>query len=149
MRPKIVVVGSSNTDMVGGSQHLPARGERVLGHKFIMTAGGKGANQAVAAARLGAEVVFVARLGRDLFGDRALAVFQAEGIKPAYIARDDGEASGVALIVVDTAAENLIAVAPGANGRLSPEDVRAAEPAIKETHGVLLQLEIPLPAVAT
>ena len=149
MRPKIVVVGSSNTDMVVRSEHLPARGETVLGQKFIMTAGGKGANQAVAAARLGAEVVFVARLGRDLFGDRALAGYQAEGINTAYIARDDGEASGVALIVVDSAAENLIAVAPGANGRLSPEDVRAAEPAIKEAKGVVLQLEIPLAAVRT
>ncbi len=149
MRPRIVVVGSSNTDMVVRAEHLPVRGETVLGQKFIMTAGGKGANQAVAAARLGAEVVFVARLGRDLFGDRALTGYQAEGIDTAYIARDDGEASGVALIVVDSAAENLIAVAPGANGRLSPEDVRAAEPAITEAQAVLLQLEIPLAAVRT
>ena len=94
MRPKIVVVGSSNTDMVVRSEHLPARGETVLGQKFIMTAGGKGANQAVAAARLGAEVVFVARLGRDLFGDRALAGYQAEGINTAYIVRDDERSFG-------------------------------------------------------
>ena len=116
MRPKIVVVGSSNTDMGVRSEHLPVCGETVLGQKFIMTAGGKGANQAVAAARL----------GRDLLGDRALAGYQAEGINTACIVRDDDEASGVALIVVDSAAENIIAVAPGANGRLSPEDVRAA-----------------------
>jgi len=145
--PKIVVVGSANTDMVVRSEHLPLPGETVLGGKFIMTAGGKGANQAVAAARLGAEVTFVARLGRDVFGDRSLAGYQAEGISTAYIARDAEEASGVALIVVDEAAENIITVAPGANGRLSIEDVRAAEPAIKEADGVLLQLEIPLEAV--
>lgn len=146
-RPKIVVVGSANTDMVVRSEHLPLPGETVLGGKFIMTAGGKGANQAMAAARLGAEVTFVARLGRDVFGDRSLAGYQAEGIKTDYIVRDDEEASGVALIVVDEAAENIIAVAPGANGRLSPEDVRAAEPAIKEADCMLLQLEIPLETV--
>jgi ribokinase len=112
-----------------------------------MTAGGKGANQAVAAARLGAGVTFVARLGRDVFGDRSLAGYQVEGINTDYIVRDDEEASGVALIVVDEAAENIITVAPGANGRLSPDDVRAAEAAIAEADSVLLQLEIPLEAV--
>jgi ribokinase len=147
MRPKIVVVGSSNTDMVVRSEHLPVRGETVLGEEFIMTAGGKGANQAVAAARLGVEVTFVARLGRDVFGERLLAGYQAEGIKTDYIVRDDVEASGVALIVVDRAAENIIAVAPGANGCLSLDDVRAAGPAIEEADCVLLQLEIPLAAV--
>ncbi len=147
--PKVVVVGSSNTDMVVRTEHLPLPGETVLGGKFVMTAGGKGANQAVAAARLGAEVSFVARLGRDLFGDQALANYQAEGINTRYIARDDDETSGVALIVVDHAAENIIAVAPGANGRLSPDDVRAAEPAIKAADGLLLQLEIPLETVRT
>ncbi len=146
-RPKIVVVGSSNTDMVVRTEHLPMRGETVLGEKFIMTAGGKGANQAVAAARLGAEVTFVARLGRDLFGEQALAGYQAEGINTAYMVRDDDEPSGVALIVVDRQAENIITVAPGANKRLSAEDVRAAESAIREADGVLLQLEIPLTTV--
>jgi ribokinase len=146
-RPKIVVVGSANTDMVVRTEHLPLPGETVLGGKFIMTAGGKGANQAVAAARLGAEVTFVARLGRDVFGDRSLAGYQAEGIKTAYIVRDEEEASGVALIVVDAAAENIITVAPGANGHLSPADVYAAEQAIAEADGVLLQLEIPLETV--
>ena len=147
MRPKVVIVGSSNTDMVVRTEHLPLRGETVLGEKFIMTAGGKGANQAVAAARLGAAVTLVARLGRDLFGEQALADFRTEGINADYIARDDEEASGVALIVVDHKAENIIAVAPGSNGRLSPADVEAAEPAIKDAYCVLLQLEIPLPAV--
>lgn len=146
-RPKIVVVGSANTDMVVRAEHLPLPGETVLGGKFIMTAGGKGANQAVAAARLGADVAFVARLGRDVFGDRSLAGYQAEGINTDYIVRDDEEASGVALIVVDAKAENIITVAPGANGRLSSDDVYAAERAIAEADSVLLQLEIPLETV--
>jgi len=147
MRPKIVIVGSSNTDMVVRAEHLPVQGETVLGEKFIMTAGGKGANQAVAAARLGADVTFVARLGRDMFGDNALAGFQAEGIHTDYIVCDDEEMSGVALIVVDHNGENIITVAPGSNGRLSPADVFAAEAAIQTADCVLLQLEIPLEAV--
>jgi ribokinase len=147
MRPKLVIVGSSNTDMVVRAEHLPLPGETVLGEKFIMTAGGKGANQAVAAARLGADVTFVARLGRDMFGDKALAGFEAEGVHTAYIVRDDEEVSGVALIVVDRKAENIITVAPGSNGRLSPPDVTAAEAAIEAADCVLLQLEIPLEAV--
>jgi ribokinase len=147
MRPKIVIVGSSNTDMVVRAERLPVHGETVLGEKFIMTAGGKGANQAVAAARLGADVTFVARLGRDMFGDKALAGFEAEGIHTDYIVRDNEEMSGVALIVVDRKAENIITVAPGSNGRLAPLDVAAAEPAIIDADCVLLQLEIPLEAV--
>jgi ribokinase len=147
MGPRIVIVGSSNTDMVVRVEQLPLRGETVLGEKFFMTAGGKGANQAVAAARLGAAVTFVARLGRDMFGERALAGYRTEGIDVNYIARDEEEASGVALIVVDRDAENMIAVASGANGRLSPADIAAAEPAIKGADCVLLQLEIPLDAV--
>lgn len=147
MRPKLVIVGSSNTDMVVCADRLPVSGETVLGEKFIMTAGGKGANQAVAAARLGADVTFVARLGRDMFGDKALAGFEAEGIHTDYIVRDADEVSGVALIVVDRRAENIIAVAPGANGRLSPADVRAAEAAIQNADCLLLQLEIPLATV--
>jgi ribokinase len=149
MRPKLVIVGSSNTDMVVRAEHLPLPGETVLGGKFIMTAGGKGANQAVAAARLGADVTFVARLGRDMFGDEALAGFQAEDINTAYIVRDDEEMSGVALIVVDRKAENIITVAPGANGRLSPANVLVAEVKIQQAAGVLLQLEIPLDTVRT
>lgn len=147
LHPKIVVVGSANTDMVVRAEHLPAAGETVLGGEFVMTAGGKGANQAVAAARLGAEVTFVARLGRDIFGDRSLAGYQAEDINTDYIVRDDKEASGVALIVVDAVAENTVTVAPGANGRLSPADVHAAERAIAAADCVVLQLEIPLEAV--
>ena len=111
--PKIVVVGSSNTDMVVKTPHIPAPGETVLGGEFLMAAGGKGANQAVAAARLGAEVTFVARVGGDVFGEQALAGFRREGLDTRYIVTDPDAASGVALIFVDAGGENSIAVAPG------------------------------------
>jgi len=149
MNQKIVVVGSANTDMVVQVVHLPVQGETVLGGKFVMARGGKGANQAVAAARLGAQVTFVARLGRDAFGQEAAAAYQADGINTDYIAWDDQVPSGVALIMVNEAGQNIIAVAPGANGRLAPDDVMAAERVIKEADGVLLQLEIPLETVWT
>jgi len=149
MNPKIVVVGSANTDMVVQVVHLPVQGETVLGGKFVMARGGKGANQAVAAARLGAQVTFVARLGRDAFGQEAAAAYQADGINTDYIAWDDQVPSGVALIMVNEAGQNIIAVAPGANGQLAPDDVMAAERVIREADGVLLQLEIPLETVST
>ena len=147
MHPKIVVVGSSNTDMVVRASHLPIHGETVLGEEFVMLAGGKGANQAVAAARLGADVTFVARVGRDMFGDKALETYRAAGINVDYIVRDDAAASGVALITVDRNGENIISVAPGANGKLSTADVTSAEPVIKQSDSMLLQLEIPLTTV--
>jgi ribokinase len=146
---KIVVVGSSNTDMVVQVRHLPAPGETVLGGAFVMAAGGKGANQAVAAARLGAQVTFVARVGQDVFGERALAGFEREGISTQHIIADPEAASGVALITVDSAGENSITVAPGANARLSPEDVEGARAAIKDADVLLLQLEVPLETVQT
>ncbi len=144
---RIVVVGSSNTDMVIGSDRLPTAGETVLGGSFLMAAGGKGANQAVAAARLGGAVTLVARVGADLFGDRALRGFEDEGIDTRFVVRDAEEPSGVALILVDAAGRNLISVAPGANNRLSEADVEAARTAIVQADIVLLQLEVPLEAV--
>jgi ribokinase len=144
---KVVVVGSSNTDMVVKCSRLPRAGETVTGGTFVMVPGGKGANQAVAAARLGAEVVFVARVGADSFGEAAVAGYQREGICTDYIIRDPEAHTGVALIMVDEAGENLIAVASGANHRLSPEDVYRAAPAFQGARVVLVQLEIPLPAV--
>ncbi len=146
-RPRIVVVGSSNTDMVIKSDKIPAPGETVLGGDFVMAAGGKGANQAVAAARLGAEVVLVARVGRDLFGNQAIENFKAEGIQTDFVTQDDGTPSGVALILVDAAGENLISVAPGANAKLEPRDVVQASDVIASADAVLLQLEVPLAAV--
>ncbi len=147
MSPKIVVVGSANTDMVVRAARLPGPGETVLGGKFFTAQGGKGANQAVAAARLGAQVTFVARLGQDALGEAALSAYQKEGIDTRFVFRDREEASGVALIVVNQAGENIITVAPGANGRLSPRDVETAGEAISQADCLLVQLEIPLETV--
>lgn len=149
MKPKIVVVGSANTDFVVHLPHLPAKGETALGDQFHVVRGGKGANQAVAAARLGGEVTFVARLGNDDFGREALSAYQTEGLHTDYVVLDKELPSGVALIMVSQAGDNLIAVAPGANGRLSPQDVLAAESAIAEADCLLLQLETPLETVRT
>ena len=144
---RIVVVGSSNTDMVVQTDRLPQPGETVLGGDLIIAPGGKGANQAVAAARLGAGVAFVARVGQDMFGQEALGNFQREGLDTRYVVQDPDAPSGVALIVVGPDGQNIIAVAPGANRRLSPADVEAASPAFAEARVVLLQLEIPLETV--
>ena len=144
---EIVVVGSSNTDMVVRVPHLPAPGETVLGGSFLMAAGGKGANQAVAAARLGAQVKLVARVGQDVFGEAALLGLEREGIDTQHISVDLETASGVALITVDDTGENSIAVAPGANRRLSPTDVQRAQAAILDADVLLLQLEVPLETV--
>jgi len=141
--PKIMVVGSSNTDMVVRTEHLPRPGETVIGGEFVSVPGGKGANQAVAAARLGAEVTLVARLGRDVFGDSSLRNFKAEGLVTEFVVRDPERPSGVALIFVDNAAENMIAVAPGANGALSTDDVDRASDALAECDALILQLEVP------
>ena len=141
--PKIVVVGSSNTDLVTQVSRFPQRGETILGRNFFQTQGGKGANQAVAAARLGADVTLVARLGRDAYGETTVAALQAEGINVDYIVWDDETASGIAMIMVEDSGENVITVVPGANQRLSLEDVAAAETAIAEADYVLMQLEIP------
>lgn len=142
---KIVVVGSSNTDMVVQSDHLPAPGETVLGGAFSLHPGGKGANQAVAAARLGGEVTFIARLGQDLFGDQAIEGFRKDGIDVSKIIQDPNAASGVALIMVDAKGENSISVALGANNRLTPADVNVAEDELADADYVLVQLETPLP----
>jgi ribokinase len=146
---RIVVVGSSNTDMVIQLDHLPVPGETELGGDFSMAAGGKGANQAVGAARAGGKVTMVARVGRDVFGDQAIAGFRADGIDVEHVIRDGSAKSGVALIYVDkSSGENCIAVASGANGHLSTDDVGRAEKAIAAAQILILQLEIPLPAVA-
>lgn len=146
-RPHIVVIGSSNTDIVVRAARIPAAGETVLGHSHWMAAGGKGANQAVAAARLGAEVTLVACVGTDSFGEAALEGFDREGIRTDFVVRDPSAHSGIALIVVDERGENAIAVAPGANSRLAVADVERARIRIERADLVLLQLEIPLEAV--
>ena len=146
-RPRIVVVGSSNTDMVVKAERIPVPGETVTGGQFVMAAGGKGANQAVAAARLGAEVTFVAKIGRDMFGDQAIDGYQKEGIVTDLILRDPQRHTGVALIMVDRHGENLIAVASGANHALTPQDVERAAERIRAADAVMLQLETPMDTV--
>ncbi|MEN6493076.1 MAG: ribokinase [Thermoguttaceae bacterium] len=145
--PRIVVVGSVNTDMVVKSARIPAPGETVTGGQFVMAAGGKGANQAVAAARLGAEVTLVAKVGQDMFGDQAIDNYQREGIRTDCILRDPQHATGVALILVDDRGENLISVASGANHALTLEEVAKAADRIRAADALMLQLEIPMEAV--
>ena len=144
----VVVIGSSNMDLVIKTARIPCPGETILGGEFVMVAGGKGANQAVAAARLGAQTWFVARVGEDPFGDKMLRNFADEGIETAHVTRDPEHASGVATITVDEDGENAIVVAPGANGRVRPDDIRRAREIIESADSVLMQLEIPLDAVA-
>jgi len=144
---RIVVVGSANVDLVVQAPHIPRPGETVLGRDFVMALGGKGANQAVGVARLGAEVVFLARVGKDSFGDQCLDGCAREGINTSYISLDPEEATGVALIVVANDGENSIAVASGANMRLTPELIADASEAFEGADGVLLQLEIPIETV--
>ncbi|MEP6915284.1 MAG: ribokinase [Acidobacteriota bacterium] len=146
-KPQILVIGSSNTDLIIRTPRIPRPGETILGGRFTRAAGGKGANQAVAAARAGGAVTFVARVGRDLDGAQALAGFTAAGIDVGHIVRDATTPSGVALIFVGGNGENCIAVASGANDKLSPADVRAARDAFRRAKIVLLQLEIPHPTV--
>jgi ribokinase len=143
----VVVVGSSNTDMILRVHQVPRPGETLLGGEFSTAPGGKGANQAVAAARAGGRVTFVARLGRDHLGDAALAGFRKEGMALSHVVRDGRRPSGVALIFVGADGENSIGVAGGANQGLSVDDVRRARGAISKARVLLLQLETPLEAV--
>lgn len=145
-KAKVVVIGSSNTDMTIKGDRLPKPGETVLGGEFRMGPGGKGANQAVAAQRLGADVSFICKVGRDIFGDNAISGYQKEGIDCSRILRSD-KASGTALILVDGNAENCIAVAPGANADLTPEDVDSVADVICSADYLILQLEIPVESV--
>lgn len=147
MSAKIVVVGSSNTDLVVRVPRLPGAGETVLGGDLSTVAGGKGANQAVAAARLGAQVTFVACVGEDAYGAAAVQHYRDEGIDVRYVRTTPAAPSGVALIFVDGAGHNMIAVAPGANYLLAPDDIEQAASAIHAADTVLLQLEIPLATV--
>ncbi len=146
-RPKITVVGSSNMDLVVKSERIPVTGETILGGDFVMVPGGKGANQAVAAARLGADVFFIAKLGDDIFGSQSLSNFKKEGINTTYVTQTKEAPSGVALINIDNNGNNIIIVAPGANAALSPDDVKQAEPDIASSGALVAQLEIPVETV--
>ena len=147
MSEKIVVIGSCNTDMVINTDRLPLPGETVIGGSFFMNAGGKGANQAVAAVRLGGSVSFMAKVGNDHFGTRSIEQYKAEGIDTEHILIDSEHPSGVALIVVDANGENSIAVASGANAMLVPEDIDRAVGMIERGDIVLMQLETPVDTV--
>jgi ribokinase len=144
---RIIVIGSSNTDMVIKSKKLPAPGETILGGTFIMNPGGKGANQAVAAARLGGNVTFVTKTGNDMFGSEAINLFNIEKIETRYIIKDKASPSGVALITVDEQGENSIVVAPGSNGTLSAGDINDEIFATDRSDLFLMQLEIPVSTV--
>ena len=147
--PRVVVLGSINTDLVVRLPRLPTPGETLLGGEFQAGPGGKGANQAVAARRAGAEVVLVAAVGDDEYGRGALEGYRREGIDVGQVRVVLGVASGVALIFVGGDAENMIGVAPGANMRLTPEDIDRLPGGVFEPRGVLLaSLEVPLETVA-
>ena len=144
---RIIVIGSSNTDMVVKSKKIPSPGETILGGDFLMNAGGKGANQAVAAARLGGIVTFVTKTGNDLFGDQAKHLFDIEGIDTRFIIKDLKNPSGIALIMVDENGENCIVVAPGSNASLTAYDISDEVYINDPTDVYLMQLEIPVSTV--
>jgi ribokinase len=146
-RGPIVVVGSINMDLVCRTARVPAPGETILGSDLVTIPGGKGANQAVAAAKLGAEVYFVGRVGDDDFGERLLNGLQQHHVNTDFVTVTEGVSSGCAMILVDEKGENSIIVSPGANHRLAAADIDAAAEVIRSASIVLLQLEIPLDVV--
>jgi len=143
----IVVIGSSNTDMIVKVPRIPKPGETILGGSFSTAAGGKGANQAVAAARAGGNVTFIARVGQDMFGEQAVKGFDSDGIVVDYIVKDEKAPSGIAEIFVADDGENSIAVASGANANLSVDDVLKAKDVIAKADIVVMQLEIPIETI--
>ncbi len=145
--PRIVVIGSINMDLIVRSDILPQPGETHIGSDLLHSPGGKGANQAVAAARLGAEVHMIGRVGNDVYGDKLLDLLHDARVHTEHIHQTDDCVSGLAVIHVDADGENAITVVSGANGRLSPDDVELAEPLIAKADAVLMQLEVPLPTV--
>lgn len=145
---KIVVIGSSNTDMVVTTPKIPVPGETILANEFNIIAGGKGANQAVAAARAGGKVTFVAKVGNDDFGRNAVIGYKADNIDTSYVCIDSVNPSGIAIIIVEEGSgQNAIVVAGGSNKSLSIDDIKTAEKLISEADVVLIQLEIPLEVV--
>lgn len=145
--PRIVVVGSINLDLVVRCARLPRPGETVAGQSLREIPGGKGANQAVAAARLGANVRMIGRVGDDAFGARLRAELKSAGVDDRYVLDTPNCESGIALISVDDAGENSIIVVPGANGRLTLADVAASEAAFRDAQVLLVQLEVPLETI--
>jgi ribokinase len=142
--PHVCVVGSSNIDLTFRTSRLPRPGETLAGQEFHIGFGGKGANQAVMAARLGARVTMVSRVGGDIFGDQTIRNYQQNGIDTTHVMRDVDRPTGTAAIIVEDNGQNCILLVPGANAALSPEDVRQAATALRECDVVVCQLEVPL-----
>ncbi|MGO8705180.1 MAG: PfkB family carbohydrate kinase, partial [Candidatus Brocadiia bacterium] len=148
MKPaRIGIIGSANADLVVRADHTPAPGENVLGDDLRMIPGGKGANQAVAVARLGGRARFIGRVGRESFGKMLLASLRGDGVETDDLAAVADAPTGVALIVIDRNGQNSIVVAPGANRRLMPADVQALRPVLEKLDAILMQLEIPIETV--
>nr|MCU0363159.1 PfkB family carbohydrate kinase [Bacteroidales bacterium] len=148
MSEKILVIGSTNVDFIVKSERLPSKGETVTGGTFRQVWGGKGANQAVAAARAGGNVTFVTNLGNDSFADQLTESFRKDGIDTSLVFRDETAATGSALIMIDSMGNNCISVAPGANFRLMPENIDTAVDAIKSADIIVLQMEIPFETIS-
>lgn len=144
---KIVIIGSSNTDLVVRTHKIPSPGETVIGADYFVNPGGKGANQAVTVAKLGGDASFIARVGDDEYGRMSLEGYKAAGLDVSHISIDKSAHSGVAMIVVDDKAENAITVSSGANYKMSREDIDNAESLLDSADLLLMQLEIPMPIV--
>jgi ribokinase len=145
--PRILVVGSTNMDLVVRTPRMPVAGETVIGEGFSTVRGGKGANQAVACARLGAETCMLGCIGQDAFGDQLAAGLKRDGVRCDYLRRHPSAPSGIAMIMIDASGENSIVVAPGANMEITPADV-AALPGLAGFDAMLLQLEVPMTVVS-
>lgn len=145
----LVVVGSTNIDMVISASRFPLPGETIIGHDFMSNFGGKGANQAVAAARLGAKTIFIGKVGDDDFGNSTLSHLKEEGIDTSFIYRSTKASSGVALITTVVGGENTIIVNPGANFELSPTEIELSHKAFEAAAIVLMQLETPIDTILT
>ena len=147
LRSRVVVFGSLNMDLVARVPRMPEPGETLAGHGFLANPGGKGANQAVACARQGAKVEMVGRVGDDGFADALRASLAAQGVGAEGVTRVQGQATGVAMIMVDDLAQNAIAVIAGANAAVDEHDAQALRPRLQASAMLLLQLEVPMPAV--
>jgi ribokinase len=147
MKNKVVVIGSYNTDLTIKTGRIPRPGETIIGGIFSEGGGGKGANQAVAAVRTGADVCFIARVGKDALGKEGIQRLKNERIDVSFVVQDSEVPTGVAFIIVDERGENSIVVASGANARLSPEDIEAAKEKLTSAAVLLVQLESPMDAV--
>lgn len=146
-KPSILVVGSANMDMVISCERFPVPGETILAGDFIMNPGGKGANQAVAAAKLGGDVRFLGKIGGDVFGEQIRQSLLSEGVRSDCLLTDEHTSSGIAVIAVNADGQNQIMVIPGSNMNLSPADVEAHRDVFEQVDAVLLQLEIPIETV--